>query len=222
MRGPSASRSAGRAGIRTPTIASMLAALTLAACAQPPKPPPPPPAPVYSERVILLPSRDGTPSTLVIERPSGTVVLTTPFEAVDLDPGAERRTVVDTSAVEQRYGGVLQAQPAQPFAHIMYFETGTTRLTPASRASLEAITGKIRGFPAPQIMVIGHTDRVGAETFNEVLSMRRALAVRDLLMELGIPPGAIEVRGRGEREPLVATPDGVAEERNRRVEMSLR
>jgi outer membrane protein OmpA-like peptidoglycan-associated protein len=222
MRGPSASCSAEQPGMRA--IASAIAALTLAACAQPPKPPPPPPppAPVYSERVILLPSRDGTPSTLVIERPTGTVVLTTPFEAVDLDPGVERRSVVETSEVEKRYGGVLQAQPAQPFAHVMYFDTGTTRLTPSSRASLELMTQRIRGFPAPQVMVVGHTDRVGAETLNEVLSMRRALAVRGMLMDLGVAPGAIEVSGRGEREPLVPTADGVAEERNRRVEMNLR
>jgi outer membrane protein OmpA-like peptidoglycan-associated protein len=52
--------------------------------------------------------------------------------------------------------------------------------------------------------------------------MRRALAVRELLMQLGVAPAAIEVSGRGEREPLVPTPDGVAEERNRRVEMNLR
>jgi outer membrane protein OmpA-like peptidoglycan-associated protein len=203
-------------------IVSTFAALMLAACAQPPKPPPPPPAPVYSERVTLLPSRDGTPSTLVIERPTGTVVLTTPFESVDLAPGAESRTVVGTSDVERRYGGILDAQPAQPFAHVVFFDTGTTRLTPSSRASLDLITNKIRGFPAPRVIVIGHTDRVGSETYNEVLSMRRALAVREMLMTLGIAPAAIEVSGRGEREPLVPTADGVAEGRNRRVEMNLR
>jgi outer membrane protein OmpA-like peptidoglycan-associated protein len=203
-------------------IVSTIAALALAACAQPPKPPPPPPEPVYSERVILLPSRDGTPSTLVIERPTGTVVLTTPFEAVEVVPGAELRAVVETNAVEQRYGEILGAQPTQPFTFLVYFDTGTTRLTPGSKASLSQVTDKIRDFPAPQVLVVGHTDRVGTEVFNEVLSMRRALAVREMLMQLGIAPGAIEVSGRGEREPLVPTADGVAEERNRRVEMSLR
>jgi outer membrane protein OmpA-like peptidoglycan-associated protein len=194
----------------------------LAACAQPPKPPPPPPAPVYSERVILLPSRDGTPSTLVIERPTGTVVLTTPFETVEVAQGAERRSVAGTDEVDSRYGVILEAQPAQPFAHVVFFETGTTRLTPASRALLNQLTEKIRSFPAPRVMVIGHTDRVGGESLNEVLSMRRALAVREMLMQLGIAPGAIEVSARGERQPLIPTADGVAEERNRRVEMNLR
>ena len=208
---------------RSRSIVSAFAALMLAACAQPPKPPPPPPPPpVYSERVILLPNRDGTTSTLIIERPSGTVVLTAPFETVEGIPGTERRTVAETQEVEKRYGGILDAQPAQPFAHVVFFDTGTTRLTPASRALLTQLTEKIRSFPAPQVMVIGHTDRVGTESLNEVLSMRRALAMREALMQLGIAPSAIEVSGRGEREPLVPTADGVAEERNRRVEISLR
>ena len=43
-----------------------------------------------------------------------------------------------------------------------------------------------------------------------------------MLIELGVAPGAIEISGRGEREPLVVTPDGVPEERNRRVEINFR
>lgn len=208
---------------RSRLVASGVAAVMLAACAQPPKPPPPPPpAPVYSERVILLPSRDGTPSTLVIERPSGTVVLTTPFESVEVVPGVERRTVVETNDVERRYGEILGAQPGQPFTRILYFDIGTTRLTVRSKAALEQIAERIRGFPAPQVTIIGHTDRSGPEALNDVLSMRRALAVRELLMELGVAAGAIEISARGEREPLVPTRDGVPEERNRRVEINLR
>jgi outer membrane protein OmpA-like peptidoglycan-associated protein len=208
---------------RSRLVASGIAAVMLAACAQPPKPPPPPPpAPVYSERVILLPSRDGTPSTLVIERPSGTVVLTTPFESVEVVPGVERRTVVETNDVERRYGEILGAQPGQPFTRILYFDIGTTRLTVRSKATLEQIAERIRGFPAPQVTIIGHTDRSGPEALNDVLSMRRALAVRELLLELGVAAGAIEISARGEREPLVPTRDGVPEERNRRVEINLR
>jgi outer membrane protein OmpA-like peptidoglycan-associated protein len=52
--------------------------------------------------------------------------------------------------------------------------------------------------------------------------LKRAAAIRDLLVQTGIPRDAIEVVGRGEREPLVQTADGKAEERNRRVELKLR
>ena len=46
--------------------------------------------------------------------------------------------------------------------------------------------------------------------------------MRDDLVKLGVAPGQIQVAGRGEREPLVATDDEVAEPRNRRVEISVR
>jgi outer membrane protein OmpA-like peptidoglycan-associated protein len=46
--------------------------------------------------------------------------------------------------------------------------------------------------------------------------------VREELLKLGIAPGRIRTAGRGEREPLVPTADGVAEPRNRRVEINVR
>ena len=42
------------------------------------------------------------------------------------------------------------------------------------------------------------------------------------MIKLGIPADRIRAAGRGEREPLISTPDGVAEPRNRRVEISVR
>jgi outer membrane protein OmpA-like peptidoglycan-associated protein len=75
--------------------------------------------------------------------------------------------------------------------------------------------------PAPEIVVIGHTDRVGAVPYNDTLSLRRAERVRDELVKVGIAADRIRVAGRGEREPLVPTADEVAEARNRRVEINV-
>jgi outer membrane protein OmpA-like peptidoglycan-associated protein len=104
----------------------------------------------------------------------------------------------------------------------LYFNTGTAELTPQSRASVDEVREKIKEFPAAQVTVIGHADRVGTPAANDALSRKRAAAIRDLLVQIGIPRQAIEVVGRGEREPIVLTPDGVAAERNRRVEIKLR
>jgi outer membrane protein OmpA-like peptidoglycan-associated protein len=70
--------------------------------------------------------------------------------------------------------------------------------------------------------VIGHTDRVGSVEHNDALSKKRAELVSGALTSAGIPAAQIEVAGRGEREPVVATADEVAEPRNRRVEISIR
>jgi outer membrane protein OmpA-like peptidoglycan-associated protein len=72
------------------------------------------------------------------------------------------------------------------------------------------------------VVVIGHTDRVGTVEYNDRLSLQRAERVRAELVRLGVDPARISVEGRGEREPLVPTPDEMPEPQNRRVEVSVR
>lgn len=55
-----------------------------------------------------------------------------------------------------------------------------------------------------QVVVVGHTDRIGAEAYNQKLSLRRAEAVRRYLVAKGVPPHLLTVEGRGASEPLVA------------------
>lgn len=200
---------------------ALILAVVIGGCAQPPKPKPPP-LPQYSERVILLPNRDGRPSAVVIKRATGEQELGTPYQALELAAGKEQPAQLSESEVSKRYGGVLAVQPARPFSYTLFFTTGTTELTPQSKAALNDVHQKIKGFPAAQVTVVGHTDRVGTSEANDTLSLKRAAAVRNMLVQIGIPGNAIEVVGRGEREPLVQTADGKSEERNRRVEIKLR
>ena len=198
-----------------------LLALALAGCAKPPPRPPPKP-PQYSERIILLPSRDGRPSAVVVKRATGEQELSAPYQGLDLAGGNERPAAYSESEVSRRYGTLLGAQPARPVSFTLYFTTGTTELTPQSQAALAQVRERIKGFPAAQVTVVGHTDRVGTTDANDALSLKRAGAMRDILIGAGIPREAIEIVGRGEREPLVQTTDGKSEERNRRVEIKLR
>jgi outer membrane protein OmpA-like peptidoglycan-associated protein len=71
-------------------------------------------------------------------------------------------------------------------------------------------------------VVIGQTDRLAADDYNDRLSLQRAERVRDELVKLGISSRRIRTAGRGEREPLIPTADGVAEPQNRRVEINVR
>ena len=76
--------------------------------------------------------------------------------------------------------------------------------------------------PAPEISVIGNTDSVGTTQYNDELSLQRAEHVRSVFIERGIPEASISAAGRGKRELLVPTADGVAEPQNRRVEINVR
>jgi len=80
----------------------------------------------------------------------------------------------------------------------------------------------LAALPAAEVVVTGHTDRVGSVEANDRLSLARAEAVRDLLVAAGVARSAVTAVGRGEREPAVPTADEVAEARNRRVEIKIR
>jgi outer membrane protein OmpA-like peptidoglycan-associated protein len=70
--------------------------------------------------------------------------------------------------------------------------------------------------PATQVVVVGHTDTSGSPAYNVRLSERRAKAVADALVGLGVAQTALQVDWKGETMPAVATGDGVKEPLNRR------
>ena len=76
--------------------------------------------------------------------------------------------------------------------------------------------------PGGEIVVTGHTDSVGPLEANDQLSLQRASAIRDMLVERGFNAARVDAVGRGDREPVVAAPDNTAEPRNRRAEITIR
>jgi outer membrane protein OmpA-like peptidoglycan-associated protein len=104
----------------------------------------------------------------------------------------------------------------------LFFVFGTDTLTPESLQLLGRVSGEVTRRPAAEVIVIGHTDRVGSDQQNDALSLQRAERVRQELVRLGIATERIETVGRGERELLVPTEDEVPEPRNRRVELTVR
>ena len=74
---------------------------------------------------------------------------------------------------------------------------------------------------ATQVIVIGHTDTSGSLSYNVRLSERRANAVADALVGLGVNQGVMSVDWKGETQPAVATGDGVKEPLNRRTTINI-
>jgi len=176
-----------------------------------------------NERVVVLRSADGHVGMVVVERGGKRVVLNEAYASSDIvDGGAPERRILTSAEVRSEFSAALMALPELPKTFLVYFNEGTDELTPESRVEFQKILAEIRERSAPDILVIGHTDRVGTVPANDALSLRRAGRVRDEFVKLGIPPDRITVAGRGEREPLVPTEDGVAEPRNRRVEINVR
>lgn len=175
------------------------------------------------DRVVLLPDKEGRTGSLVVKTAKGETVLDKPFQAADVDKSGriETRTLAPAE-VNQQFGQVLAAQPLRPVSFTLYFLSGSTELTPESTTALEILKAELARRPAPEITVIGHTDLVASEAFNDALSLKRAEAVHEAIIKAGITAAWIEVTGRGKRDPVVQTEDGMPEPRNRRVEIRVR
>ena len=190
-----------------------LAALLLVGCAKP----------VRDDLYVLVPDQDGKTGVLSVESGGQQTVLDRPYASARVtEPGRLAAGAVTEQEARRAFGAALEAQPARPTSFTLYFLEARDELTPDSRQLLGRIVDEIGRRPAPEIVVIGHTDRVGAVPYNDTLSLRRAERVRDELVKVGIAADRIRVEGRGEREPLVSTADEVAEARNRRVEINVR
>lgn len=191
----------------------VLAVLLLVGCAKP----------MRDDLYVLMPDKDGKTGVLSVESGGQQTVLDQPYAAARVtEPGRVAAAPITEQETRKAFGAALDAQPPRPISFVLYFLEARDELTPDSQLLLGRIVDEIARRPAPEILVIGHTDRVGAVPYNDALSLRRAERVRDELVKVGIAANRIRLEGRGEREPLVPTPDEVPEPRNRRVEITVR
>jgi outer membrane protein OmpA-like peptidoglycan-associated protein len=192
--------------------AALTCAALLAACAGAP-----------TERVVLLPGADGAVGAIAVNPGAAETLLASPYAGAAIDArGRVARETSSASRVASDFGTVLAALPPRPVSHLLYFEPDSDRLTADSARRARTVLAEIAARPVADVIVIGHTDRTGELAYNDALSLQRAEALRARLIELGGDPTRIAIAGRGEREPLIPTADGVAEPRNRRAELSVR
>ncbi len=189
-------------------------------------PPLPPPVdkPARPARIVLLPDPTGKVGAVVVRSGKSEVLLSEAYAGVQAVLGADLVRSLETEAsVRSRYGELLDATGPRPVTFVVRFETGSaTQLTADANVVLADLQKVLSKWPAPQLMVVGHTDSVGSVQDNDALSLRRAQTVARYLTQRGILAQNIETAGRGERELLIVTKDGVADARNRRVEITVR
>lgn len=193
-------------------VAVPLAAL-LAACSTP------------GTRVVLLPQADGKPSAVVVRAKEGEEVLSQPYQRATAAVGATGAPVVDQAnpaAVQEKNKLLFEMLPPPPQRYTVYFELGSTTLTPTSQQVMTEALAAAQARSGADIVVTGHTDTKGDGEQNDQLSYRRAQEVVQIFVERRFPPSRIEAVGRGERDPAVLTASDVDEPRNRRVTIEVR
>jgi len=101
------------------------------------------------------------------------------------------------------------------------FDTGRADIKPNMRPILDQFASGLSSQPNTEVRIVGHTDSTGSDELNDRLSLERAQATRQYLVERGIAPSQIQVAGRGEHEPVADNSTDSGRARNRRVEVFL-
>jgi outer membrane protein OmpA-like peptidoglycan-associated protein len=99
------------------------------------------------------------------------------------------------------------------------FQTDSTYVRPSIQDTLVKLANNLNDYPNTSVDVIGHTDNVGTDSYNQDLSARRAAAVSGILIRSGVSSNRIRAYGRGERDPIATNNTVEGRAQNRRVEI---
>lgn len=99
------------------------------------------------------------------------------------------------------------------------FATGQAKLNSRATGSLDKLVTFLKENPDRSISIEGHTDSVGADQYNQVLSERRAIAVKNAIVDQGIELNRVSARGYGESTPITSNDTALGRQQNRRVEI---
>jgi outer membrane protein OmpA-like peptidoglycan-associated protein len=102
----------------------------------------------------------------------------------------------------------------------LLFDFDSDQLRPQARENLDALAVSLNKYPQSDLMIVGHTDDVGTESYNMDLSKRRASSARAFLRSSGVSRN-IKSLGRGEREPIAENTSEDGRQQNRRVEVAI-
>lgn len=99
------------------------------------------------------------------------------------------------------------------------FATDSANVRPDLATEIRSIAANLVSYPNSTIQVIGHTDNTGTAAYNYDLSLRRAVAVRDILLGAGVPSNRLSAAGAGEDRPIASNLTVSGRAQNRRVEI---
>lgn len=173
--------------------------------------------------VVLLPDENGASGAVLVQAAGDQKVLAEPDQRVEASPGGlSAVSRMSSEAVKKTFSPVLKALPEKTESILMYFDSESTRPTAESLQNLRLAVDVLKTRTMPSVEIFGHTDQLGDKNYNQKLSDMRAKEVRLLLIKRGVDAELINIKGFGDRDPLVPSRSGKAEPRNRRVEIFIR
>ena len=139
----------------------------------------------------------------------------------------ERVALTEMEGLNEQLEDELAGLPARQTDRGLVVTLGEDILFDTDRADIKAggaqelarIADFLRNHPDRNLLVEGHTDSTASDTYNLALSQRRANAVEDFLISLGVDPTRIDGRGYGEQLPVATNDSAAGRQQNRRVEL---
>ena len=135
----------------------------------------------------------------------------------EMDQQAEELAKSLPNAKVERVGeGILVT-----FDSGILFDVNSDALRPAARENLKNLAGSMQKYRRTNVLVVGHTDSTGSDSYNEALSNRRASSAASYLASQGLGRPRVETSARGELEPVASNDSERGRQQNRRVEVAI-
>lgn len=126
----------------------------------------------------------------------------------------ELRTEIDGATVTRVGEGIVVT-----FDTGILFGFDSSTLRDEARSNLRKLAAHLNQYERTDVLIIGHTDSVGAETYNQRLSERRAESAASYVAQSGVASSRISTRGMGESDPVSSNDSAEGRQENRRVEV---
>ena len=172
----------------------------------------------HEHQRVMQTTSDSLHSVLAVLLDDRLPFYTVEATAVDYFPFHD--TITDPALFK---GVVMSPKEVKSFVlHNIYFANGKTRILDTSEPALNELYQFLVMRPNQKIRIVGHTDNVGSDRSNQVLSEGRCKEVKQEMVSRGVKAERIEIEGRGERDPIVPNDTEEHRQMNRRVEVILK
>ena len=134
-----------------------------------------------------------------------------------MDKQAEELAEELEGAEVERVGEGIQIT----FDSAILFGFDSAELSSQAQMNLNNLAASLGDYPRTELVIVGHTDAVGEQAYNQELSEERAGSAASYLRQQGIPAERITTFGKGETEPVASNDTEFGQQQNRRVEMAI-
>jgi outer membrane protein OmpA-like peptidoglycan-associated protein len=127
--------------------------------------------------------------------------------------------------IEQQVAGATVERVGEginvTFASGLLFDFDSDKVRGEAASNLRNLAQSLTEYPNTDLLIVGHTDALGNDTYNQGLSERRARATADYLVSQGVARTRLRTAGRGEAEPVADNSTNDGQSKNRRVEVAI-